>query len=76
MQEDTLLICRKTGKTGEDSNPANSQHSILLLLTNLIYDNQSRITEQNSDISYFKYENVRMHDTKGEGWGNSLVWAI
>ena len=30
MEEDTLLVCRKTGKTGEDSNPAKKQHSILL----------------------------------------------
>ena len=28
-----------------------------------MHDNQSGITEQNGEVSYFKYENVRMHDT-------------
>ena len=30
MQEDTLLVCRKTGKTGEDSNPVKFNEHILL----------------------------------------------
>ena len=30
MEEDILLVCRKTGKTGEDSNPANSNEYLLL----------------------------------------------
>ena len=31
MEEDTLLVCRKTGKTGEDSNGDNSNEYLLLL---------------------------------------------
>ena len=30
MEEDNVLVCRKTGKTGEDSNPANSAEHRLL----------------------------------------------
>ena len=30
MKEDTLLVCRKTGKTGEDSNGDNSNEYLLL----------------------------------------------
>ena len=30
MEEDTLLVCRKAGKTGKDSNLANYDHYLLL----------------------------------------------
>ena len=40
MEEDTLLVCRKTGKTGEDSNPANSaEHRLLMLYKLFIFKN-------------------------------------
>ena len=35
MEEDILLVCRKTGKTGEDSNPANYADLLLLAFTTL-----------------------------------------
>ena len=35
MEEDPLLVCRKTGKTGEDSNGDNSQHYLLLTVRHI-----------------------------------------
>ena len=37
-----------------------------------MYDNQSGITEQNGEVSYFKLENVRMHDNPPPQGGHSL----
>ena len=38
MQEDTLLVCRKTGKTGEDSNAEyNGEHRLLTDIQNQMY---------------------------------------
>ena len=36
MEEDTLLVCRKTGKTGEDSNGDNSNEYLLLEHNNFL----------------------------------------
>ena len=64
MEEDTLLVCRKTGKTGEDSNPANSNEHLLLMRVGVCTKKHNHI-EKNTVLD----KDISSWQLKGESVG-------